>query len=193
MDKEKRASDWPIQPGVIVNHTSDGSGNSPDVGVEVGLTGLESLYIGEVSSATLGEYGIDVPLSGWWVCIRTATELRPIALTCNWSDGIEAEELVSSVSKAIRVSRRAAGQEDRSHGDRNVAPVAPKTEAAFRAMAEALVGHSSNTILPTDSPASVISDLCRLLAAASWIEASGLNDAMRELVRRAGALREVGL
>lgn len=101
MDKEKRASDWPIKPGLVVVHTSDGEGMSPDVGIELGLSDNASLYIGEVANDTLADYGVKVPFAGWWVCLRTATELQPLALTCQSADGNEADTLIATISAAI--------------------------------------------------------------------------------------------
>lgn len=103
MDNEKRAADWPIKPGAIIGHSSDGE--SPfDVAIEVGLSEEASLYIGEVAKETLEEYGVKVPFAGWYVCLRTATELRPVAMTCQGADGDEGEELARFISAAIKGS-----------------------------------------------------------------------------------------
>ncbi len=103
MDKEKRASDWPIEAGRIIGHSSDGEAQA-DVAIEVGLGPTASIYIGEVSSETLADYGVKVPFAGWWVCLRTATELRPLALTAQGADGGEAEDLARAISMAIRTA-----------------------------------------------------------------------------------------
>lgn len=115
MDNEKRAADWPIKPGLVVVHTSDGEGMSPDVGIELGLSDTASLYIGEVANETLADYGVKVPFAGWWVCLRTATELQPLALTCQSADGNEADTLIAMISAAISKAEdrgKVAGADD---------------------------------------------------------------------------------
>lgn len=131
MDNEKRASDWPIEPGRIVGHSSDGEAPC-DVGVEVGLGPDASIYIGEVSAETLADYGVKVPFAGWWVCLRTAKELRPLALTAQGADGGEAEDLAHAIGAAIRAALWRPS---------DVAAVKPQPEEQ-------------------DTPAKVLSDLC---------------------------------
>lgn len=111
MDTEKRAADWPIKPGRIIGHSIDGM-TPYDVAVEVGLTSDASLYIGEVASETLADYGVKVPFAGWWICIRTETELRPVALTCQGADGDEAGDLARIIAQAVTEARTAAATEE---------------------------------------------------------------------------------
>ena len=138
MDKEKRAADWPIKPGVVVGHSSDGE-NAFDLGVEVGLTPETSLYIGEVSAETLSDYGVTVPFQGHWLCYRTATELRPIALMAR-GDGWDGHvDMARIIGQAICVARLLGNTE---------------------AKVEIATGGGGDTITDGDTPARLMVDLC---------------------------------
>lgn len=141
----------PISPGEIIPHTSDGEGVSPDVGIEVGLWVGTSLYIGEVSKETLAENDITVPFAGWWVCVMTKDELRPVALTCQGPDGDEATVLADTVSRAIRRAYQRGRRDEAAERDCNP-PAASSFAAAINRRLSALLAHKGGASVIASAP-----------------------------------------
>lgn len=96
--------------GEICWHSSEAEGG-PDIGIEVGLTESESLYVGELSRETLIEAGVSPEVvdgvSGAWVSIVDDQGIRVLAFTASTQDGDEARDLVYAIANAIAFAKEA--------------------------------------------------------------------------------------
>ena len=75
------------------------------LGMEVGLSGGTSLYVGEVARETLIEAGIGEDMAGtrggWWIALVDGSGFRVIGFTARADEGDEPRELIEAVSAAI--------------------------------------------------------------------------------------------
>lgn len=89
--------------GTLTWHSSEDEGG-PDCGLELGLGGGRTLYVGELADATIRGAGQEPAGTGWWVAVTS--DVDGIALVGPVMDTDVAREMVDRLFAAIQAGAR---------------------------------------------------------------------------------------